>query len=186
MPVDHHLQTKRSIEAVVACSNPKNLPFNTDSILNHLHCIHCGKATSAVTPRNSSDVMMSGLFAMCEWCNPINEWIVCICCLQTLSQHLSYKRYLEYFISDDKRDIGAIHQDSALICMHHKFQYCKMILLWSRTSQFYKDCIPYLKPLKVHDKSIILAGDFNEVLDSGNSNMSKVYQEIGLVDIMAM
>jgi hypothetical protein len=93
MSVNQYLQTKCSIKAVVACSDPKNLPFDTDSILNHLRCIHCGIATSAVTPRNSSDVMMSGLFAMCECCNPINEWIVCICCLQKSSQHHSYKKH---------------------------------------------------------------------------------------------
>jgi hypothetical protein len=52
--------------------------------------------------------------------------------------------------------------------------------------QFYKDLIKYLKPFKDCNEGIILAGDFNEVLDFGNSNMSKVCQEIELVDVMAL
>jgi hypothetical protein len=40
--------------------------------------------------------------------------------------------------------------------------------------------------MKNRKEHIILAGDFNEPLDAGNSNMSKLCQDIGLTDVFAL
>jgi endonuclease/exonuclease/phosphatase family metal-dependent hydrolase len=40
--------------------------------------------------------------------------------------------------------------------------------------------------MKLRDEQIILAGDFNESLDAGTSNMSKICQDIGLSDVFSI
>ena len=51
---------------------------------------------------------------------------------------------------------------------------------------FRKDLTAFLKPMKHRQEHIILAGDFNEPMDSGTSNMSKICQDIGLSDVFAI
>jgi hypothetical protein len=51
---------------------------------------------------------------------------------------------------------------------------------------FRKDLTAFLKPMKFRNEHIILAGDFNEPLDAGTSNMSKICQDIGLSDVFAI
>ena len=51
---------------------------------------------------------------------------------------------------------------------------------------FRKDLTAFLKPMKQRNEHIILAGDFNEPLDSGTSNMSKICQDIGLSDVFSI
>jgi hypothetical protein len=51
---------------------------------------------------------------------------------------------------------------------------------------FRKDLIAFLKPMKHRKEHIILAGDFNEPLESGTSNMSKICQDIGLADVFSI
>jgi hypothetical protein len=50
---------------------------------------------------------------------------------------------------------------------------------------FRKDLTVLLKPMKHCNEHIILIGNFNEPLDN-NSNMSKLYQDIGLMDVFSL
>jgi hypothetical protein len=79
----------------------------------------------------------------------------------------------------NKTGITAFHQQESLLRQRSS-------LKTNPRHQFYKNLTIFLKPFKTNREAIILAGDFNKVLDSGASNMSKVCQDIELVDVMVL